>query len=74
MKTNFVCMKEKVKSYCRNFAYGEEGSQIVEYIAVLAVVALMIGILAKIGVEMKKTGTNTQKNITDAFGEIEKIK
>lgn len=47
-----------MKKYFYKFLYDEDGSQIIEWLAVLAVAAMMIGIAAKVAKTVKiKMGT-----------------
>ncbi len=56
--------------YQKKFLENEEGIETIEFVALLAVAAILIGIVAKIGTTLAAKGNAVDGQITDALNAV----
>lgn len=63
-------MREKLIRLAKGFTQEEDGIETIEFIGLVAVAAVMIGVIISIATNMKETATTAQSSMQGALNDI----
>lgn len=60
-------------NYLKTFIKEEDGMETIEFVVILAVVAGLIAIVARVGKSVKDRGDQAEQKVNDGLGELDQI-
>lgn len=60
-------------NYLKSFIKEEDGMETIEFVVILAVVAGLIAIVARVGKSVKDRGDQAEEKVNDGLGELDQI-
>lgn len=62
-----------MKKYLKRFVKEEEGIETIEFVGLVAVAAILIGVVVQIGTKMNATAGKAKDKLDASMGEVDKM-
>lgn len=62
-----------MKKYLKRFVKEEEGIETIEFVGLVAVAAILIGVVVQIGTKMNATAGKAKNKLDASMGEVDKM-
>lgn len=62
-----------MKKYLKSFVKEDEGIETIEFVGLVAVAAILIGVVVQIGTKMNATAGKAKDKLDSSMGEVDKM-